>query len=275
LDGEDVQWLCYCFSPCCACLILFVCSFQEDAAVPHGHITSLAVLRSHRKLGLATKLMHATQKAMQQCFYAEYCSLHVRKSNTAAFHLYSQTLGYAIHEIEKKYYADGEDAYDMRNTFKDNPKQPKVEKPVFVEKQKKISSDAAKSDAASSSAAASASAASSANAAAASAKESTSEATSAATPASAVEGKKDIPGAGANAGHGGEKKKKKKKKKAGTAAAASGGKEEESEDEKEDEKKPNESTTPAAAAAAAPVDKATTMAELMKAMQALEAKKGK
>lgn len=44
---------------------------EEDAAVPHGHITSLAVLRSHRKLGLATKLMNATQRAMQQVFYAE------------------------------------------------------------------------------------------------------------------------------------------------------------------------------------------------------------
>ncbi|ETO25867.1 N-acetyltransferase subunit ARD1 [Reticulomyxa filosa] len=30
----------------------------------HGHITSLAVLRSHRKLGLATKLMRATEKQM-------------------------------------------------------------------------------------------------------------------------------------------------------------------------------------------------------------------
>ena len=44
---------------------------EEDALVPHGHITSLAVLRSHRKLGLATKLMNATQRAMQETFYAE------------------------------------------------------------------------------------------------------------------------------------------------------------------------------------------------------------
>ena len=35
----------------------------------------------------------------------------------AAFHLYSQTLGYEIHEIEKGYYADGEDAYSMRCNF--------------------------------------------------------------------------------------------------------------------------------------------------------------
>jgi GNAT superfamily N-acetyltransferase len=34
---------------------------EEDAKEPHGHITSLAVLRSHRKLGLATKLMTATR----------------------------------------------------------------------------------------------------------------------------------------------------------------------------------------------------------------------
>jgi hypothetical protein len=51
-------------------------------------------------------------------FDAEYVSLHVRKSNRAAFHLYNQTLQYEIHDIEKEYYADGEDAYDMRCYFK-------------------------------------------------------------------------------------------------------------------------------------------------------------
>jgi len=37
---------------------------EEDADIPHGHITSLAVLRTHRKLGLATRLMQSAQKAM-------------------------------------------------------------------------------------------------------------------------------------------------------------------------------------------------------------------
>jgi len=83
----------------------------------HGHITSLAVLRSHRKMGLAAKLMTAAQDAMQECFAAEYVSLHVRKSNRAAFALYSSTLGFQIHDIEAKYYADSEDAYDMRKYF--------------------------------------------------------------------------------------------------------------------------------------------------------------
>jgi len=90
---------------------------EDDAKEPHGHITSLAVLRTHRKLGLATKLMNAAQEQMQVVFHADYVSLHVRKSNTAAFHLYSQTLGYLQHDIELKYYADGEDAYDMRKPF--------------------------------------------------------------------------------------------------------------------------------------------------------------
>merc|ERR1712137_852619 len=79
-----------------------------------GHITSLAVLRSHRKLGIATKLMRSSIAAMEECFSAEHVSLHVRYTNRAAFSLYSSTLGFEIHDIEKGYYADKEDAYDMR-----------------------------------------------------------------------------------------------------------------------------------------------------------------
>jgi peptide alpha-N-acetyltransferase len=85
----------------------------------HGHITSLAVLRSHRKLGLATKLMTQSQKAMVEVYDAEYCSLHVRCGNKAAFTLYKDTLGFLINGTESKYYADGEDAYDMRMPLKE------------------------------------------------------------------------------------------------------------------------------------------------------------
>ncbi|KAL1424499.1 hypothetical protein MTO96_020057 [Rhipicephalus appendiculatus] len=35
-------------------------------------------------------------------------------SNRAALHLYTNTLGFMINEIEPKYYADGEDAYAMK-----------------------------------------------------------------------------------------------------------------------------------------------------------------
>lgn len=88
---------------------------EEDTNEVHGHITSLAVLRSHRKMGVATKLMRASQRAMEEVYNAEHVSLHVRESNRAAFTLYSQTLGFEIHDVEKKYYADNEDAYDMRH----------------------------------------------------------------------------------------------------------------------------------------------------------------
>lgn len=90
---------------------------EEDTPEVHGHITSLAVLRSHRKQGLAAKLMNAAQEAMMETFHAEYVSLHVRKSNRAAFSLYTQSLKFEIHDIEAKYYADSEDAYDMRKYF--------------------------------------------------------------------------------------------------------------------------------------------------------------
>jgi len=90
---------------------------EEDSPEVHGHITSLAVLRTHRKMGLAAKLMNAAQEAMQETFHAEYVSLHVRKSNRAAFSLYTQSLKFEIHDVEAKYYADSEDAYDMRKYF--------------------------------------------------------------------------------------------------------------------------------------------------------------
>merc|ERR1711933_390864 len=90
---------------------------EEDSSEVHGHITSLAVLRPHRKLGLASKLMRAAMAAMEETFSAEHVSLHVRVTNRAAFTLYSETLGFEIHDTEHKYYADKEDAYDMRKMF--------------------------------------------------------------------------------------------------------------------------------------------------------------
>ena len=85
----------------------------------HGHITSLAVLREYRKLGIATKLMSTVQKLMLDCFDARYVSLHVRVGNKAALTLYKDTLGFEIHELEAKYYADQEDAYDMRKYLRE------------------------------------------------------------------------------------------------------------------------------------------------------------
>ena len=93
---------------------------EDSKEPPHGHITSLAVLRTHRKRGIATALMKRSQLEMATVFGAHYVSLHVRKSNRAAFRLYNSTLKYEINEIERGYYADGEDAYDMRCYFHQN-----------------------------------------------------------------------------------------------------------------------------------------------------------
>merc|ERR1712000_621853 len=89
---------------------------EEDPpdGVQHGHITSLSVMRTHRRLGIAEKLMRQSQRAMVETFQAQYVSLHVRVSNKAALHLYRDTLSFQMEKTEAKYYADGEDAYSMK-----------------------------------------------------------------------------------------------------------------------------------------------------------------
>ena len=87
---------------------------------PHGHVTSISVLRSYRRLGLAKKLMVQSRKsrqtataplihicnqeeAMATIYRAAYVSLHDRRSNRAALSLYRDTLGFTVKDIEKKY----------------------------------------------------------------------------------------------------------------------------------------------------------------------------
>uniref|UniRef100_A0A8C5KH73 N-terminal amino-acid N(alpha)-acetyltransferase NatA n=1 Tax=Jaculus jaculus TaxID=51337 RepID=A0A8C5KH73_JACJA len=51
---------------------------EDPDDVPHGHITSLAVKRSHRRLGLAQKLMDRASRAMIENFSAKYVSLSMK-----------------------------------------------------------------------------------------------------------------------------------------------------------------------------------------------------
>jgi len=92
---------------------------EDPEDEPHGHITSVAVKRSHRRLGLAQKLMDQASRAMVENFGAKYVSLHVRVSNRAALHLYKTILKFEITEVEPKYYADGENAYEMKRDLSD------------------------------------------------------------------------------------------------------------------------------------------------------------
>ena len=90
---------------------------DDDDSIPHGHITSISVIRTYRKLGLGQKLMNCAHHDMSEILGAKYVSLHVRRSNRAALGLYQDRLGYELMEIEEGYYADGEDAFSMRKFF--------------------------------------------------------------------------------------------------------------------------------------------------------------
>ncbi|KAA6393337.1 MAG: putative acyl-CoA N-acyltransferase [Streblomastix strix] len=87
---------------------------QNKKEDPHGNVTSVSVLRTHRKMGLATTLMKSVLRSLAEIYDSPYCTLHVRKSNEAAKHLYHCTLGYEVDEVVRSYFADGEDAYYMK-----------------------------------------------------------------------------------------------------------------------------------------------------------------
>jgi ribosomal protein S18 acetylase RimI-like enzyme len=87
---------------------------DDEDKTPHGHITSLSVMRSYRRMGIAEKLMRECLYVLCETFQAEYVSLHVRESNRAALHLYRDTLTFEVLSVEKGYYQDGEDAYYMK-----------------------------------------------------------------------------------------------------------------------------------------------------------------
>ena len=111
-------------------IVGYVLAKLEDEDIKQGeiqgHITSISVLRTYRRLGVASKLMNHAINMMQEYFEADYVSLHVRVSNRPALHLYHSNLGFEVRGVEKEYYADKEDAYKMRKYFKKD-KKPKDE----------------------------------------------------------------------------------------------------------------------------------------------------
>ncbi|KAB0388942.1 hypothetical protein E2I00_001944, partial [Balaenoptera physalus] len=93
-------------------------SWPQLSYIAEDENGKIAVKRSHRRLGLAQKLMDQASRAMIENFNAKYSvplsSALFPCSNRAALHLYSNTLNFQISEVEPKYYADGEDAYAMK-----------------------------------------------------------------------------------------------------------------------------------------------------------------
>ena len=95
-------------------IVGYVLAKMDEDHTTTGHITSLSVMRTHRRLGLARKLMRQATRAMREYYSARDVSLHVRCSNEAAIGLYTGRLGFRKDRVEQKYYADGEDAWCMR-----------------------------------------------------------------------------------------------------------------------------------------------------------------
>ena len=116
-------------------IVGYVLAKLEDEDVKpgevQGHITSISVLRTYRRLGVASKLMSHAINMMQEYFDADFVSLHVRVSNRPALHLYHNNLGFEVRGIEKEYYLDKEDAYKMRKYFKKD-KKPKDEVTIEI-----------------------------------------------------------------------------------------------------------------------------------------------
>ncbi|KAJ7442393.1 hypothetical protein B0H11DRAFT_1749196, partial [Mycena galericulata] len=87
-----------------SCLRFFLLRIYLTPEI-YGHVNSISVLRSYRRLGLARKLMMLSRaptaslspfasEAMVTIYKASFVSLHVRKSNKPAIALYRDALGF-------------------------------------------------------------------------------------------------------------------------------------------------------------------------------------
>lgn len=61
--------------------------------------------------------MNFAHDSMELTQESDYVSLHVRVSNRAALGLYRDRLGYQVANTEVGYYADGENAYQMKKNL--------------------------------------------------------------------------------------------------------------------------------------------------------------
>jgi len=99
---------------------------RNDRVERLGHVTSLAVHKEYRRLGLANAMMTQLHHHLQHHRIASV-GLHVRTSNLAACRLY-QDDGYQIDQVINSYYQDGEDAYFMRRVFRQETRSSNYEK---------------------------------------------------------------------------------------------------------------------------------------------------
>jgi ribosomal-protein-alanine N-acetyltransferase len=77
-----------------------------------GHIVSVAVLPNYRRMGIASGLIRLASRELATTYGCDEVYLEVRVSNLQAISLYKK-LGFKTVNIQKSYYADGEDASIM------------------------------------------------------------------------------------------------------------------------------------------------------------------
>ena len=78
-----------------------------------GHLVSIAVVESYRRMGIASALLSKSMPEILKQNITEYV-LEVRVSNHQAVSLY-QNFNFKTEGVKKKYYKDGENAYYMVN----------------------------------------------------------------------------------------------------------------------------------------------------------------
>jgi ribosomal-protein-alanine N-acetyltransferase len=84
---------------------------------PLGHLVSIAVREQYRRMGVGSRLLGGTIRAMMDVYKTDSIYLEVRISNAPAIRLYEK-YGFRKARIIKGYYSDGEDAYVMVKRIK-------------------------------------------------------------------------------------------------------------------------------------------------------------
>jgi len=91
-------------------------SFKVSGFLPRfskvGHVVSIGILPSYRRLGIGSGLMKKAMDALKNIYECVEVYLEVRVSNNTAIKFYEK-LGFTIDRVIKGYYKDGEDAYVM------------------------------------------------------------------------------------------------------------------------------------------------------------------
>lgn len=86
---------------------------NESKTEPVGHIASICVDLEYRRKGIANKLLNTVLNKFKEKNNVNYrVLLKVRVSNLHAIDFYTKN-GFVKNNIEKEYYGDGENAYNM------------------------------------------------------------------------------------------------------------------------------------------------------------------